>query len=58
MTNEATRAYVYRIALAALVLLAVYGVVDRDLLEQWNDLLVALLGVGAAGLAAKHTSTQ
>ena len=31
MTNEATRAYVYRIALAALVLLAVYGVVDRDL---------------------------
>ena len=56
--NEATRAYIYRIALALLAVLSLYGLVGPDEIPVWTGVLVAVLGIGSAGLATKNTTTD
>lgn len=57
LSNEATRAYLYRIVLAVIPILVVAGYVAGDQAELWLGLAAAVLGVGSAGLAARNTST-
>ncbi len=53
LTNEATRAWVYRVVTAALPLLTAYGVVT----EEKVPLIVALVAaVLSTGMAARNTS--
>lgn len=53
--KEATRAYLYRIALAVLPLLTLWGVVS----DQEGPLVIALVAaILGVGLAAKNTSTD
>ena len=56
--NEQTRAYIYRIALAAFALAVVYGIVKRDDVDVWVELIGAVIGIGGFGLASKNTSTD
>jgi cation transporter-like permease len=58
MPSERTRAYAYRVALAALALLVLYGVVAGEALDEWAELVMAALGIGTSALAARNTSTQ
>lgn len=58
LSNEATRAYVYRVALAVLVLLAAYKAIDGQLLEQWTDIVRAVLGIAPITLAVANTKTK
>jgi len=39
-----------------LVVAVLYRVIDGDAIDEWTDLAQAILGLGAAGLAAKNTS--
>lgn len=55
MPNEATRAYVYRVLVAVLPILTVYGLVAEQDVAVWLNLAAAVLGVG---LAAVNTSTK
>jgi hypothetical protein len=53
--NERTRAYIYRVLLAAIPLLQAYGIVN----ESDVPLIIALVGaVLATGLATVNTSTD
>ena len=54
--SEAKRAYIYRIVVAVLVVAVLYRIVDGEAIDEWTDLAQAVLGLGAAGLAAKNTS--
>lgn len=56
--SERTRAYLYRVALAALAVLAGYGLIGADEVPLWLTLIVALLGISSTGLAVKNTSTD
>lgn len=56
--SEKTRAYIYRIVLAVIPLLVVFGVVSEDQVTEWVALAAAVLGTGAAGLATGNTSTH
>lgn len=56
--NESTRAYFYRIALAVLSVLGLYGVVNQDELPVYAEVAAAVLSVSSAGLAVKYTSTK
>lgn len=58
LSNEATRAYLYRIVTAAIPILVVAGYVASGQAELWLGLAAAVLGVGSAGLAAVNTSTD
>lgn len=53
--SERTRAYVYRIALAAAVLATGYGWVTDAQAALWIPVIAAILG---NGLATRHTSTD
>jgi hypothetical protein len=53
--NEATRAYIYRVALAVLAVAAAYGYVEDSKIALFSALLAALLPVG---LAVGNTSTK
>lgn len=53
--TEATRAYLYRIALALLVVLVVYGLVSNDQVPVWVEVAGAVLGLGGNGLATLNT---
>lgn len=53
--SEATRAWIYRVLIAAAPLLVVYGVVDNETAPLWVALGAATLG---NGLAAVNTSTK
>ncbi len=55
LANEATRAYIYRVALAVLAVLAVYGVIADEAMPVFVGLIAALFPVG---LAAGNTSTD
>jgi len=53
--KQATRAYIYRVLLAALPLLTAYGVVAEEQVALFVGLAAAVLGVG---LATVNTSTK
>jgi len=55
---ETTRAYIYRVALAALAVLSLYGLIGPDEVPVWTSVIVALLGLGSAGLATANTSRK
>jgi hypothetical protein len=56
--SERRRAHIYRISLAVIGLLVIYGVVGEGEAAQWALLAAAALGLGDGALAAKHTSTK
>ena len=58
LANEKTRAYIYRILLAVLPLLVVYGLVSEGEAAQFAIVGAAVLGVAADGLATVNTSTK
>jgi|JI10StandDraft_1071094.scaffolds.fasta_scaffold30338_2 hypothetical protein len=53
--DEATRAYFYRISLAAMPILTFYGVLEENAASLWSGLVVAILNIG---LAVKNTTTK
>lgn len=53
--NESTRAYLYRVTLAALPILTAYGVVADQRAPLFAGLAAAIL---SSGLAAANTSTR
>lgn len=55
MPNEATRAWIYRVLVAAVPVLIAYGVLDEATAAVWVGLAAAVLGVG---LAVANTSTK
>lgn len=57
MPNETTRAYVYRVLLAVLPLLVLYGIISDGEAAQYALVGAALLGVASDALAVAHTST-
>ncbi len=56
--NEQTRAYVYRMALAVLGVLSLYGLIGPDEIPVWTGVIVAALGIGASGLASVNTTRK
>jgi hypothetical protein len=56
--TESRRAYFYRVALALMAVLTVYGVIDADTAPLWLAVVFAVLGLGTSGLAAVNTSTN
>lgn len=54
--SEATRAYIYRIALVVAVLLVAYGFIGDAESQVWLQLVAAVLAIGPAALATKNTS--
>jgi hypothetical protein len=54
--SEATRAYLYRIALALLALAGVFKLIGPEDTPVYVEVVSAVLGIGAAGLATAHTS--
>lgn len=55
MPSESVRAYIYRVLLAVIPILTVYGVVDGNDAAVWIGLAGAILG---QGLATANTSTK
>jgi hypothetical protein len=58
MPNEKTRAYIYRILLAVLPLLVLYGIISDAEAAQYAIVGAALLGVAADALATANTKTK
>jgi hypothetical protein len=56
--SEKTRAYIYRIAVAAVPLLVGYGVIEDSAAALWLGLAGAALGFGTNVLASANTSTK
>lgn len=56
--KESTRAYIYRIVLAILAVALIYGLIRREDLPLWIELVAAVLGIGTNALATKNTSTK
>lgn len=56
--SEKTRAYIYRISVAALPVLVAYGVLAENQVAMWLGLAGAVLGVGTNALASANTSTK
>lgn len=54
--NEATRAYIYRVSVAAIVVAVAYGLISQEEVQPWMGLLAAMLI--PTGLATKNTSTK
>ena len=48
------RAWLYRIAIAAVALAAVYGILDPEKSAIWVSLIAAILGVAAPATALRH----
>lgn len=57
MIPENVRAWIYRVAIAAIPVLTGYGVLSADKAALWLGLLGAILGTGVTLLASVHTST-
>lgn len=55
LSNEATRAYWYRVFLAIIAILVVKGIVTQEEASYYGALVAALL---PTALAAKNTSTK
>ena len=58
MPTEKQRAYIYRILLAVLPLLVLYGIISDGEAAQYAIVGAALLGVAADALATANTSTK
>lgn len=57
--DEATRAWIYRVIVAAIPLLFIVGVaVDEQSAQNILQFAAAVLGLGAGGLATLNTSTK
>lgn len=56
--SEATRGYIYRIALGVGALIVGYGLISGDELALWLDVVAGVLLVGPPALATKNTSTS
>lgn len=52
--TETQRRWVYGIVIAALPILAAYGVLGPDEAPMWVALAAAALGVGSSSVAAAH----
>lgn len=55
--DERTRAYLYRIAIAVMPILIMYGVVSEQEAAVWIGVVAALLSISANTMAAKNTTT-
>lgn len=55
--NEKTRAYLYRIALGLLALAGAFKLIGPEDTPLYVEIISAVLGLGAAGLASANTST-
>jgi hypothetical protein len=55
--SQNTRAYIYRVAVAVMPLLILYGVISEQAAALWVGVLAAVLSVGSSSLAAKNTPT-
>lgn len=55
ITDPKVRRYIYIVVLAAIPLLLAYGVIGPDGAQPWTNLIAALLGMPAAGLASANT---
>ena len=58
MPTEKQRAYIYRILLAVLPLLVLYGIISDGEAAQYAIVGAALLGVAADALATANTKTK
>ena len=58
MPSPKQRAYIYRILLAVLPLLVLYGIISDAEAAQYAIVGAALLGVAADALATANTSTK
>jgi hypothetical protein len=58
MPNEKSRAYIYRVLLAVLPLLVLYGIISEGEAAQYAIIGAALLGVAADALATANTKTK
>lgn len=56
--SEPVRAWLYRIASALVPLLVLAGWLAEDVAQQVLEVVAAVLGMGAAGMAARHTRTK
>jgi hypothetical protein len=56
--DQRTRAYIYRVALALLAVLSLYGLVGPEEITMWTGVLVAVLGIGSSGIATANTTRK
>lgn len=56
--SEATRAYIYRIAIVLALVAVAYGIISEEQSELWLQVIVAVLAIAPTGLAVKNTSTS
>lgn len=55
IANPKTRRYIYNVVAASIPLLVIFGFISEDHVQVWLNLVAAVLGFGAAGLAAPNT---
>ena len=53
-TDPTKRAWLYRIAIAIIALVAVYGLLDSEKVAAWMSVLAAVFGIGAPALALRN----
>lgn len=53
-TDPTKRAWLYRIAIAVIALVAVYGLLDSEQVAAWMSVLAAAFGIGAPALALRN----
>jgi hypothetical protein len=58
MPNEKQRGWIYRVLLAVLPLLVLYGIISEGEAAQYAIIGAALLGVAADALATANTKTR
>ena len=52
------RAYIYRTLVAIMALAVLKGIITKDELPLYLEVILSLLGLGGAGLATANTSTK
>ena len=56
--SQTTRAWLYRVGVAAVPILVAYGVLTEDVASQWLGLAGAALGLAQSAIAAANTPTR
>lgn len=56
--DERTRAWTYRIGAAAILALIIVDVLQGGDASEWIAWIAGAIGLGAAGLASRNTSTK